>query len=215
MPILATLLRSLTGAPDASAHKATADGESNVPAPQQQQQRGAPQPAAPGLELEPRPYTPILSRRSFRQLGLYFGGASFMAFSILISRRAAIRHQLRARLRYFTPNPVMAAVGKKGGEQAAAESGKEPLMALEALNLATINVTSFAIMLAGGVSWALDVSSMDDLRWWARRSMAGAHGHLDEESERELAEWVTKTLGMSIPTAEGEARPEDDKPKTA
>ncbi|KAK0656452.1 hypothetical protein B0T16DRAFT_289163, partial [Cercophora newfieldiana] len=150
----------------------------------------------PSLDQPPRPYTPLLSRRSFRQFGLYCGGCSFLAFSILISRRAAIRHQLKARLRYFTPSTHH--LNFKKGQMPAPDGGKEPMMALEALNLATLNVLSFGIMMAGGVSWALDISNMDDLRWWARRSMNGAHGQLDEKSEKELAAWVAKTLGMDL-----------------
>jgi hypothetical protein len=203
MPLLASLLRSLTGVEPASKTAAQSPVPTTSQALPPHHPGTAPHPPATAPEPvpeKPRPYTHVLSRRSFRQLGLYFGGCSFLAFSILVSRRAAVRHQLRARLRYFTPNTQHSAFAFRKGEipAAAAETGKEPLMALEALNLATINVVSFGILMAGGVSWALDVSSMEDMRWWARRGLGGVHGKLDEEAEKELAEWVAKTLGMDL-----------------
>ncbi|KAK0633626.1 hypothetical protein B0T14DRAFT_398258, partial [Immersiella caudata] len=159
----------------------------------------------PQPEQPPRPYTHVLTRRSFRQLGLYFGGCTFLAFSILISRRAALRHQLKARLRYFTPSTHHLNFKKGQTPTGYGDGGKEPLMALEALNLATLNVVSFGIMIAGGVSWALDISNMEDLRWWSRRSMTGMHGKLDEQAEKELAEWAANTLGMKL-DEEGEGK---------
>jgi len=133
-------------------------------------------------------------------MGLYFGGAGFLALSILISKRASVRHQLRARLRYFTPSTHHLL---KKGEVPPGDAGKEPMMALEALNLATLNVVSFAVMLTGGVSWALDLSCVDDMRRLARRSMNGVHGRLDPDMEKELAEWVGKTLGIDVHAEEG------------
>lgn len=72
-------------------------------------------------------------------------------------------------------------------------------MAFEALQLATLNVMSAAIMVAGGVAWALDISTIDDLRARARRSIdEAADMGLDPEAEKQVAEWMAKTLGLDV-----------------
>lgn len=68
------------------------------------------------------------------------------------------------------------------------------LIALEALNLATLNVFGFGIMLTGGMSWAFDISSVDDLRRMARRHLGPTGGQTDEDAERQIEEWVAKVL---------------------
>lgn len=68
------------------------------------------------------------------------------------------------------------------------------LIALEALNLATLNVMGFGIMITGGLAWAFDISSIDDLRRMARRHIGPPGGQTDEEAEREVEEWVAKVL---------------------
>lgn len=73
-------------------------------------------------------------------------------------------------------------------------SGDSSLIALEALNLATLNTIGFGIMMTGGVSWAFDVSSIDELRKLARRHIGPEGGKTDEDAEREIEEWVAKIL---------------------
>jgi hypothetical protein len=79
--------------------------------------------------------------------------------------------------------------------QAADAKAGGPLMAIEALNLATLNVIGFAIMMVGGLSYAFDISTMDELRVKARAVIGGAAGgRTDEEAEREVEEWVARVL---------------------
>jgi hypothetical protein len=79
--------------------------------------------------------------------------------------------------------------------QAAEAKAGGPLMAIEALNLATLNVISFAVMFVGGMSFAFDISSIDELRAKARQVIGGAAGgRTDEEAEREVEEWVARVL---------------------
>lgn len=86
----------------------------------------------------------------------------------------------------------MAALGKE-----APPLKKDPLVAFEALNLATLNTMAFAVMAAGGVSWGLDIANLEDLRRYARRTVVHVgDGERDEEAEREVAEWVAKTFGI-------------------
>ena len=89
------------------------------------------------------------------------------------------------------------------------------MIALEALNLATLNVVSFAVMAAGGLSWAFDVSSVEDLRGMARRHITGQGGKTDEAAEREIEEWAARVLLGKGKTEDGPAAAEsrDDQPR--
>ena len=79
-----------------------------------------------------------------------------------------------------------------------------PLEALEALNLATINVAAFAIALVGGGMFAMDVCNIEELR----RKVRGDDGmggelmgekwkemkRLEKEAEEEMEEWMVTVL---------------------
>jgi hypothetical protein len=119
-----------------------------------------------------------------KQLGLFFAGAGFLTLSTFITRRSVAK-KLRATAPKFyvqSNRPV----NKMDGDSS--------LIALEALNLATLNVVGFAIMMTGGVSWAFDLSNIDDLRARARKHIGPGGGRTDEEAEREVEEWVAKVL---------------------
>ncbi|KAK3394117.1 hypothetical protein B0H63DRAFT_36340 [Podospora didyma] len=135
--------------------------------------------------------TPFFSSRSMRQLGLYFGGVGFVALSVMVSRRAVTRHMKLAKIRYFQPN-LHTGTKANGAPEI---GGRDPFIPVEALGLATLNVISAAIMVAGGITWAFDISSVDDLRAMARRSMELQGGFTDTEAEREVTEWVASMLG--------------------
>ncbi|KAF3069014.1 hypothetical protein GL218_08093 [Daldinia childiae] len=133
----------------------------------------------------PRPRPPILSQRSLKQLGLYFAGASFLTLSTIITRRAVVRKQLATIPKFY----------HQSYQQVNKIDSDGSLIALEALNLATLNVIGFGIMMTGGLSWAFDISSVDDLRSMARGHVGPSGGRTDEEAEREIEEWVAKVLG--------------------
>ncbi|KAI1632327.1 hypothetical protein F4809DRAFT_653351 [Biscogniauxia mediterranea] len=136
----------------------------------------------PGAPVEPR--SSVFSHRSLKQFGLFFAGASFLALSTLITRRAIVRKRIATIPMFYTPsNSPVHKMDSDG-----------PLMALEALNLATINIASFAVMMTGGLGWAFDISNIDDLRKMARRHIGPAGGKTDEEAEKELEEWVARVL---------------------
>ncbi|KAM0270440.1 hypothetical protein ACHAQH_009415 [Verticillium albo-atrum] len=125
------------------------------------------------------------SSRGLKQLGLFFAGAGFLVCSTLITKRSVTRKKLAAFPKFYQPSH--AAAGKQ-------ENPEGSLIALEALNLATLNVFSFAVMATGGVAWAFDISSVDDLREKARRTIRGEAGKTDEAAEREFEEWATRVL---------------------
>lgn len=67
--------------------------------------------------------------------------------------------------------------------------------AVEALNIATINVLSLAVMSTGGMLWYFDINSMDD----ARRKLRGGlgvdgTGRDEKQVEEELEEWMATVL---------------------
>lgn len=132
-----------------------------------------------------QPTSSPFQSRAAKQLGLFFAGAGFFVFSAMVTRRSVARKQLAAFPKFYQPSHY--AAGKQGNP----EGG---MIAVEALNLATLNVMSFAIMMTGGAAWAFDVSSVDDLREMARRSIRGAAGQTDEAAEKEFEEWAANIL---------------------
>lgn len=144
----------------------------------------------PADQQQPESGNHFFSRRSLRQLGLFVGGAGFFFWSVLITRRAVTRHQIAAKLKFYHSNQW---IGRSEKEL----PKKDPLVAVEALNLATLNTLTFAVMAAGGVSWAFDISSVEDLRRYTRRSiLAASGGEADEEAEKEVADWLANTFGI-------------------
>ncbi|KAI0509237.1 hypothetical protein F5B22DRAFT_367568 [Xylaria bambusicola] len=141
-------------------------------------------PAAAAASPLQEPRSSILSQRSLKQLGLFFAGAGFLSLATLITRRSIVRKRIATIPKFYTQSNRP--VDKIGSDSS--------LIALEALNLATLNVLGFGIMMTGGISWAFDISSIDDLRTMARKHIGPSGGRTDEEAEREVEEWVAKVL---------------------
>lgn len=214
MPILASLFSSLFSSKLKPANENTSNREPIPAAPASATQTAAhkaPKPAV-HVPLQPRAqYPPVFARRSLKQLGLLFGGAGFLCLSILITRRAIHRHRLKARLKFYQHNDW------KGVTEGGGPKGRDPMVAVEALGLATLNTVSAFIMTAGGVSWAFDISSVADLRAMSQRSiMKSATGITDEEGEQAVVEWMAKTLGLDLEEAlaseAGKPAPETSEP---
>ncbi|KAI1328688.1 hypothetical protein F5Y16DRAFT_147438 [Xylariaceae sp. FL0255] len=164
---------------DAPAKSASQTSQPSQPEPEPIQQPISP---PPNPISSPRP--PITSERSLKQLGLFFGGAGFLALSTLITRRSVSKKLVATIPKFYhqSNRPV---------DKISSDSS---LIALEALNLATLNVMGFAIMMTGGAAWAFDISSIEDLRAMARKQIHGPRGKTDEEAEQEIEEWVAKVL---------------------
>ncbi|KAF9879372.1 hypothetical protein CkaCkLH20_02915 [Colletotrichum karsti] len=154
-----------------------------------------------------QPTSSIFPSRVSKQLGLFFAGAGFLLFSTMITRRAVARKQIAAYPKFYSPSH--AAAGKQGNPEGS-------MIALEALNLATLNVCSFGMMMTGGAAFAFDITSVEDLRQMARRSIRGAAGQTDEAAEREFEEWAAKVLTKFGKTPEENAadKTESDTNKT-
>ncbi|KAL9086717.1 MAG: hypothetical protein Q9159_004012 [Coniocarpon cinnabarinum] len=79
---------------------------------------------------------------------------------------------------------------------AAAELQSSPMvMALEALSLATINVTSWGMVGVGGALWKWDIRSMEEMRRSVRGGLGvDGTGRSEQQVEQELEELVVSVL---------------------
>ena len=123
-------------------------------------------------------------RRLARQLSLPFFGAAFVLLSIRLTRRAVARQRAAIRPPFYHPNTQPPAQAPSGARDA-----------MEALQLASLNVFSVAVFLVGGGAFALDVSTIDELR---AKFQANQMGHEWEEknraAEEEWEEWAVGVL---------------------
>ncbi|EAW09345.1 uncharacterized protein ACLA_035480 [Aspergillus clavatus NRRL 1] len=120
--------------------------------------------------------------RHYTNLKLLFGGVTFFALSVLVTRRAFTKRVLACRPPYYTASVYHQPPANGAGD------------AFEALSLATLNVCSFAMMATGGVLYALDVASLEDMRRYVKKEM-GEGTVRDEAVEKEVEQWVEKVLG--------------------
>ncbi|KAK8151811.1 hypothetical protein IWX90DRAFT_446324 [Phyllosticta citrichinensis] len=146
-------------------------------------------PAEPPQPIpQDQPQTPDLTstltnafatRRSLRQLGLFCAGATFMTVTQLVTRRARVRRYIACKPKFYQPNTQTYAQANGAIE------------AFEALNLATLNVVSVAMMYTGGAMWAMDVSSVEDLRAKVRNRVGTGD---TQQSDEEIEEWIASIL---------------------
>ncbi|TVY56146.1 Altered inheritance of mitochondria protein 11 [Lachnellula cervina] len=156
-------------------------------APSQPAPAPAPAPALAAAPTAQHPATPesrssFFSQRSRRQLGLFCAGAGFFAVSMAITRRSLVRRYKATIPKFYQPN------NRPGFEVNGA------MEALEALNLATINVLSVSMMVGGGLAWALDISSLDDMRRKVRINMGMDASQEDSEAEEEIEGMIATIL---------------------
>lgn len=69
-----------------------------------------------------------------------------------------------------------------------------PVEAFEALSIATINVSSVGMMVTGGLLWAFDISSIEDMRNKVRTNLGTAEFRKDDDAEKEIEEWMASVL---------------------
>ncbi|KUJ07269.1 uncharacterized protein LY89DRAFT_540973, partial [Mollisia scopiformis] len=124
----------------------------------------------------------FFSQRARRQLGLFAAGAGFFAIASVITRRSLVRRYKQSIPKFFQPS------NRLNYEVNGA------MEALEALNLATINVISVGMMATGGLLWAFDISSLDDMRKKVRTNLGVDPIRTDEDAEQEIEEWFATVL---------------------
>jgi len=130
----------------------------------------------------PEPQSLFFSQRSRRQLGLFFAGAGFFAISSLITRRSIVRRYKATVPKFYQPN------NRPNFEVNGA------MEAFDALNIATINVFSLGMMFSGGLLYAFDIASVDDIRRNVRKNLGVDGVRTDQDVEEEIEEWFATVL---------------------
>jgi hypothetical protein len=139
-----------------------------------------PKEEVPAAAPEPRNET----KRFLKQLALPAIGGAFLLLSMRLTRRSTIRRRLATVPSFYHPNMQPPANPPNGA-----------LDALEALQLATLNVFSVAMLLVGGGAFALDVGNVEDLRARFKASDAGEEWEGQKKaSEEEFEEWLVSIL---------------------
>jgi hypothetical protein len=165
-------------------------GWGSSPAPESSQApQQKPSTDQPQIPASPPPQTQLAQAPSPKpntNLKLLFGGMTFFALSVLVTRRAFHKKRLACMPQFYTSS-----VYHSPHSNSAAD-------AFEALNLATLNVISFGIMAGGAVGYALNINELEDLRKFVRAGLRGGSDtpvKSDEELELEVTEWVSKVFG--------------------
>lgn len=89
-------------------------------------------------------------------------------------------------------------------DAASVDAGARQLLAAQAFGLATLNVSSFGVLLTAGMAWAFDLCSMGELRQRTQEALArqAGEGMLNAEDEKameEMMEDLMNKLGMEVP----------------
>ncbi|OAX83644.1 hypothetical protein ACJ72_01993 [Emergomyces africanus] len=115
---------------------------------------------------------------------LLLGGTAFLILSSIITRRALLRKRISSLPPTYTSAPF---------HQPPVNGALE---ALEALNIATINVASVAMIGVGAGMYAFDINTMEDLRRKVRGGLGiDGTGRSEQDVEEELEEWVVSVMG--------------------
>lgn len=145
--------------------------------------------------------TSITSPRSLKQLTLFLAGSTFVFFSTLITRRAVARRYIATIPRFYAPS-----------NRPPSETVNGRLEALQALNIATINVASFMMMMVGGTLWAFDISSMDDLRRKVKQgSDVDGSNRTGGDAEEAWEGWLAGTLARKVEKKRREQKEEEER----
>lgn len=125
---------------------------------------------------------------------LLLGGIAFFCFSSLVTRRALHRRRLASIPPFYTSSVY---------HQPRVNGAIE---AIEALNIATINVVSVSMVFVGGALCALNVNSLDDMRRLIRGGTgADGTGRTETDLEAELEEWIAGVLDRKERRKKGES----------
>ncbi|KIW15320.1 hypothetical protein PV08_05365 [Exophiala spinifera] len=131
--------------------------------------------------------SPTTAERQDRGKVILGAGIAFFAVSLLITRRAFARKRLAANPAFYANSPAHQA------EQAKKVSGA--MEALEALNIATINVLSMSMIATGGTMWYFGINNMADARRVLRGGLGvDGTGKTEKEAEEDFEEWMATVL---------------------
>jgi hypothetical protein len=137
---------------------------------------------APQASSTPESESAFFTPRSRRQLGLFAAGVGFFALSTAITRRSIVRRYKATIPKFYQPSN-QPNLGINGAMEA-----------FEALNIATVNVFSVGMMVTGGLLWAFDIASLDDMRSKVRTNLGVDPIRTDKDAEDEIEEWFASVL---------------------
>ncbi|KAJ9660161.1 hypothetical protein H2198_002667 [Neophaeococcomyces mojaviensis] len=145
------------------------------------------QPTTTSATLTSAEYAQIQADGRRRNKLIFAAGLAFFGLSIITTRRSLIRRRLASKVAYYKDAPT------HHQEQSKQVSGA--LEAVEALNIATINVLSVAMMATGGALWYMDVNSLADARRMIRGGLGvDGKGKTEQEAEEEIEEFIASVL---------------------
>jgi hypothetical protein len=149
----------------------------------------------------------FFSPRSRRQLSLLAAGVGFFAISSVITRRSIVRRYKATVPKFYQPS----------NRPSTQVNGA--MEAFEALNIATVNVFSVGMMVTGGLLWAFDIASLDDMRSKVRTNLGVDPIRTDQDAEAEIEEWFATVLARKeFKALRGEkgikTKEDDDKKKS-
>ena len=143
------------------------------------------------LELQKAAQPPPAPRvdaatRARRQNALLYGGLAFTAFSIWVTRRSLRRKRLQA--------PPADATSTAPASASKADGAFE---AVEALNIATLNVFAVAMAATGIAATYFDIADIEDLRDGIRKGVGYDVYAGDSAADKEMEGWVAGVLAES------------------
>jgi hypothetical protein len=144
------------------------------------------EPVVEAAKPSPLPSSTQIDRPN-RNAVIFGAGAAFFVFSLLITRRAFARKRLASSPAFYANAP--------GHQAEQAKNVNGAMEALEALNLATINVLSLSMMATGGTLWYLNINSVADAKRMIRGGLGvDGTGRSEKEAEEDFEEWLATTL---------------------
>jgi hypothetical protein len=117
-------------------------------------------------------------KRERKQLSILAAGCGFAILSGLITRRAVLRRIKWAKPTYFRQND--------GHPEHKFDAGLE---AFEAFSVATVNVFSWSLVIAGGTMWATDTSGIHEAREKLRVRL-GMNENEQKGSQAIVGQWL-------------------------
>lgn len=128
---------------------------------------------------------------------IFAAGLAFCGLSVLATKRSLARRRLASKAAFYSDAPA------HNVEQSKNVSGA--FEAVEALNIATINVLSVAMMATGGALWYLDLNSLADARKMIRGGLGvDGKGMTEQEADEEIEEAIASILARK--DAKGEKK---------
>ncbi|EXJ64354.1 hypothetical protein A1O7_00690 [Cladophialophora yegresii CBS 114405] len=145
------------------------------------------EPVVEAAQPSPSPLPSKQLDRPNRNAVIFGAGAAFFVFSLLITRRAFARKRLASSPAFYANAP--------GHQAEQAKNVNGAMEALEALNLATVNVLSLSMMATGGTLWYLNINSVADARRMIRGGLGvDGTGRSEKDAEEDFEEWLATTL---------------------